>query len=167
MLIIITCLAFFNCEKEPSAHNEEFFDPQKLPLLSLTEVGNFWGDDSLKHTSDFIDSYFNDYSEFLEGVQYSGDKNNIAVSVFKSQVDAIEAMELRKNNIATVVVEGEKHDLIKGKWWLAKSPANAVFLNQWNTIIETAYYYPAYEEVPNILIETAAEIASRIDSLSK
>jgi len=167
LFIIISFLSFLNCEKEPSSHSEKFFDPQKLPLLLLTEVNTFWQDDSVKHTSNFIDSYFNDHHAFLGGVQYSGDKNTIAVSVFKTQADAIQAMELRRNNVAAIINEGGKHELISGKWWLAKSPSNAVFVNQWNTIIETAYYYPAYEAVPNILIETVAAIGRRVDSLSK
>ena len=167
LLIVISFLSFINCEKNPSSHNEKFFDPQKLPLLSLAEVNHFWQDDSIKYTSNFIDGIFNDYSGFLGGVRYSGDKNIIGVSAFKSQANAIEAMDLRRNNVAAIILEGGKHELISGKWWFAKSPSNAVFVNQWNTIIEVAYYYPAYEELENILIETAAEIARRIDALSE
>ena len=75
-------------------------------------------------------------------------------------------MELRRNNVAAIIDEGRKHELIKGKWWFAKDPSNAIFVNQLNTIIEVAYYYLAYDELDNILIETAVEIARRIDSLS-
>jgi len=96
---------------------------------------------------------FEDYVGFIDGVRYEGDKNIIGVSVFKSQANAIKAMELLRNYVALIIIEGEKHQLISGKWWFTQNPANAVFLNQWNTIIEVAYYYPAYDEIPNILNE--------------
>jgi len=40
-------------------------------------------------------------------------------------------------------------------------------VNQWNTIVEVYYYNPSFEEVKTLLLETAAEIARRIDSLSE
>lgn len=165
LFIIISILSFLNCGKDLSSHKEKFFDPQKLPLLSLADVNNFWHDDSVKHTS-FMDGIFNDHPGFLGGVRYSGDKKGVAVSVFKSQADAIDAMELLRNNVAAIIIEGGKHELISGKWWHTKSPSNAVFVNQWNIIIEVDYCYPAYEEIPSILIETVAEIARRIEALS-
>ncbi|MBN2091210.1 hypothetical protein JW964_16480 [candidate division KSB1 bacterium] len=166
LFIFIALLSFIKCEKDPTAHHEKFFDPQKLPQLSLEKVNHFWQDDSIKNISNFIDATFNEHSKFLDCVRYSGKKNVIGVSIFQSQTDAIDAMELRRNNVAAMITVGGKNELISGKWWLTQSPSNSIFLNQWNIIIEVAYYYPSYEEIPGILIGTAAEIAKRIDSLS-
>ncbi len=165
LFLLIIFLNLINCEKDGSP-KEIIFDSQKLPQLILQDVGSFWDDDSIKQISDYMGAYFVDHSGFLDGVGYYGDKNIIVVSVFKSQADAIEAMELRRNNVAAIIDEGGKHELIKGKWWFARDPYNAIFVNRLNTIIEAAYYYPSYEEIDNILIETAVEIARRIDSLS-
>lgn len=166
LFIIIAFLSLLNCEQFSLSHKEKFFDPQKLPLLSLEEVNDFWQDDSIKHISDYMGAIFEDHSGFIEGVRYDGDKKEIGVSVFKSQTVAMEAMELRRNNVAAIIKEGEKHELIKGKWWFTDNIPNAVFANQWNTILEVSYYHPDYEQVETLLMETAAEIARRIDSLS-
>ena len=165
--IVFAFLSLISCEKNPSSHKEKFFDPQKLPLLSLEEVNHFWQNDSIKYISNFIDGIFNDHSGFLGGVRYSGDKNIIGVSVFKSQADAIDAMELRRNNVAAIIVPGNSDEVFKGKWWFTDNIPNAVFVNQWNTIAEVSAYHPDYEEVKTLLMETAAEIAQRIDSLSE
>ncbi|MBC8183120.1 hypothetical protein H8E88_18610 [candidate division KSB1 bacterium] len=165
LFLLLIFLNLINCQKDGSP-KESIFDSQKLPQLYLQDVGSFWDDDSIKHISDYMGAYFVDHSGFLDGVGYYGDKNIIVVSVFKSQADAIQAMELRRNNVAAIIDEGGKHELINGKWWFAKGPSNAIFVNQLNTIMEVAYYYPAYDELEEILIETAVEIARRIDSLS-
>lgn len=165
LFILIIFLNLINCEKDGSP-KEIIFDSQKLPQLYLQDVGNFWDDDSIKHISDYTGAFFEDHSGFIDGVGYYGNKNIIVVCVFKSQADAIQAMELRRNNVAAIIDEGGKHELIKGKWWFARNPYNAVFVNQLNTIIEVAYYYLAYDELDSILIETAVEIAKRIDLLS-
>lgn len=166
LFIIIFFLSFLNCGKNPSSNKEKFFDSQKLPLLSLEEVNHFWQDDSIKHISNFIDGSFNDHSGFLGGISYLGEHKGVAVSVFKSQADAIDAMELRRNNVAAIIEPGNSTEVLKEKWWFSENIPNIVFFNQWNTIAEVYYYQPDYEEVKTILMETAAEIARRIDSLS-
>ena len=123
------------------SHNEKFFDRSKLPLLSLAEVNHFWQGDSIKHISHFIDGNFNDYAGFLDGIKYSGDKKKVAVSVFQSQAAAIEAMELRRDNVAAVIEPGSSSENLKGKWWFGNNVLNYVFVNQWNTIIEVSYYH--------------------------
>jgi hypothetical protein len=86
--------------------------------------------------------------------------------VFNSQAAAIEAMVYRIINVVSIIVEGGKHELIKVKWWYTKNPFNAVFLNQHNTIIEVANYYADSNELDNMLVETAVEIARGVDALS-
>ena len=169
IIVIVLILSNFSCKlfcDEDESHQKKIFNPANLSQLYLQDVGSFWDDDSIKYISDYMGAFFEDHSGFIDGVDYRGDKNIIAVSVFKSQADAIEAMELRRNNVAAIIDEGGKHELIKGKWWFARNPYNAVFVNQLNTIIQVAYYYPAYNELNSILIETAVEIAKRIDALS-
>jgi hypothetical protein len=166
LFILIAFLSFINCDKNPLSHKEKFFEPQKLPLLSLEKVNNFWQDDSIKHTSNYIDGSFNNHSNFLVGISYRGDIKGVGISVFKSQTDAIEAMKLRRNNVAAIIEPGNSSEIFKGKWWYTDNIPNAVFVNQWNTITEVSYYHLNYEEVRTSLMETAIEIARRIDSLS-
>lgn len=159
---MIFFLNFINCDKDLSPHKEKFFKPQQLTLLSLEEVNHFWDDDSIKYSS----NPFVSCSAYLEGVELIGNKRGIGVAVFESQAKAINCMEGRINTVATVIRPGISNEILKGKWWFGDGIPNAVFVNQCNVIIEVAYYYPAYEEVENVLIETAAEISRRVDRLS-
>jgi hypothetical protein len=155
-------LSFLNCEKFSLSHKEKFFDPKDLPRLSLEHIGNFWDTDSLKYGS----NPFVSCSTYLAGVELRGNEKRIDVAVFKSQADAINCMEGRINTVANVIKPGTSNDILKGKWWFGDGIPNAVFVNQWNTIVEVCHYHPDYEGVKTLLMETAAEIARRVDSLS-
>ena len=76
-------------------------------------------------------------------------------------------MEGRINLVASVIKPGIPNEILKGKWWYADGLNSCVFVNQWNIIIEVSYIQSEYEEVKTLLIETAAEIASRADLLSQ
>lgn len=165
LLMIIVILSFISCD-EDELHHKKIFNPADLSKLSLNNIDNFWINDSIKHVSDFIDGIFNTHAEFIDGISYSGSKKMIAVSVFNSQDGAIEAMKERINNVAMMIVTGEDHALFSEQWWYGDGISSAVFVNQWNTIIETVHFHSDYEQVKTVLINTAAEIAKRIDSLS-
>ena len=53
------------------------------------------------------------------------------------------------------------------KWWMTDCIPNAIFLNQWNTIIETSYYNENFNEVKTFLTQSISVLANRIDRLSK
>lgn len=129
-------------------------------------MNHFWEGDRVKDISTFIDANFNGHIGFLGGVSYIGDNRGLSVSVFKSQAMAIEAMKLRRNNVAAIIEPGNPTDLFAGKWWFSDNIPNGVFVNQWNTIVEVFIYHPDYEAVKSLLIETAKEITRRIDVLS-
>ena len=137
-----------------------------MSLLELEDVGNFWSGDSIKHISDYICSCFENHPGFINGARYNGVNKNIGVSVFNSQTAAIEAMDGRINTVACVIQSGVNNDILKGKWWFSDCIPNIIFVSQWNTIVEVNCYFSDYEQVKTLLIETAAEIAKRVDLLS-
>jgi len=165
--IIIAFLSFIGCEKNPLPHKENFFNPENFSLLELEDVDNFWIGDSIKHISDYICACFENHPGFINGVRYNGVNKNIGVSVFRSQAEAIQALEGRINTVACVIQPGVNNDILKGKWWFSDCIPNIVFVNQCNAIAEVSYYHSDYEQVKTLLMETAAEIARRVDFLSK
>lgn len=162
-LVVNSCKLF--CD-EDELQQKKIFNTSKLSKLSLNNIDSFWDDDSIKHVSDFIDETFNTHLEYLVGTRYSSDSKMISVSVFNSQYGAIEAMELRRNNVAVVIKNGINNEFISGKWWFSQNPSSLIFLNKLNVIIEVLYNdYPTYAENETVLIQTAVEIAKRIDAL--
>lgn len=167
-LFILISLFFLACHRNPSAleQKERFFDPKDLSRLSLEEMNHFWEGDRIKHISTINDAIFGSHPGFLGGIEYRGDTRGISVSVFKSQAMAIEAMELLRKNVAAVIEPGNPPDLFPGPWWFTDNIPNAVFVNQWNTIVDVFIYHPDYKAVENLLLETAKEIAGRVDAFS-
>lgn len=168
LLLILLVLNFISCQEITEPSENIFFDSQKLPLLSLDKVDSFWINDSIKRVLNFSeDALFNSHQAYLGGNRYEGERGYISVTVFNSQKTSVEAMELRCNNVASIIREGINNDLIDGKWWYMQGISNVMLLNKFNTIIEVSYnYYPAYSENETVLIQTVLEIAQRIDSLS-
>ena len=165
IFLIFSCSLF--CDDDES-YQKKIFNSADLSKLSLDKIDSFWDDDSIKRVVDFTeDAIFNTHPAYLGGIRYEGEKNVITVTVFNSQVTSIEAMELRRNNVAAIINEGKKHDLLNGKWWFDDTPPYTIFLNKLNTIIELTYnYYPTYAENEIVLIQIVTEIAQRIDYLS-
>jgi hypothetical protein len=167
LIMIFIIISFISCD-EDELQQKEIFNTSELSKLSLNDIDNFWNNDNIKRVLDFTeDAIFNTHPAYLGGIRYEGEKNVISVTVFNSQITSIEAMELRRNNAATIIKDGAKHDSISGKWWFGDTPPYTIFLNKINTIIEVTYnYYPTYAENETVLIQIAIEIAQRIDSLS-
>ena len=164
ILILATLLSFLSCQKNLNRYQEEkHFDPKELSNLSLDTIDTFWGIDSAVT----ISNYFNHYPEYTGGIELKGDHKGIAVAVFESQEKAIECMERRIKLVANVIIPGVPNEILQGKWWYPDGLNNVVFANQWNTIIEVSYGGSEYEEVRILVMETAAEIIKRIDSLSQ
>lgn len=76
-------------------------------------------------------------------------------------------MEGRINTVACVILLGESNDLIKSKWWYTDCIPNGIFVNQWNTIIELGYYHSDYSEIEDFVIQSAAFLVNKVDSLSE
>jgi hypothetical protein len=162
-LLIILIFACVGCSKE---EQNKFFDPENISSLNLETINTFWGNDNIKDTSYYMGAHFENYSGYIKGIRLSGDKSAIWVSVFDSQDNAIDAMQLRINDVACVIREGNS-DAVNGKWWYSEcSGTNIVIVNQWNAIIEVDYNHPDFGEIENFLYSTANEIAERVDQLS-
>lgn len=160
LFFIIMLLSLFNCKGDKSLDSKEkYFNPKDLSRLSLEAFSDFWDNDTIK----FGSNPFVSCSAYLEGVELLGKEKGIGVAVFESQEKAINCMEARISTVANIIRPGDSNKIIKEKWWFTEE---TVFVNQCNTIAEVYYYYPDYDAVKTLLIETAAEIARRIDSLS-
>ena len=165
ILIILGCI--IGCENE-NEKQEKFFNPENLGLLDLVNIDGFWDDDSIIDTSfNGGGALFKLHPGFLEGISLWNEDKRVVISVFTTRDTAIIAMEFRINNVAGVIHEGTS-DEIKGTWWFYNDGWNsAVFVNQWNTIIEVVISGTNNEEVENILYSAANELAKRVDNLSE
>ena len=162
-LLILTCL--IGCEKKNEKH-DKLFDPEKLGNLELAKINGFWNEGSINETS-VGNALFTLHPGFLGGIELFDEDHTIVISVFTTRDTAIIAMKSRIANIATPIHEGTS-DEIEGTWWLLNDSWNsAVFVNQWNTIIEVLISDPSNEGVESILYTTANELAKRVDQQSE
>lgn len=163
ILIAIFLLTLISCIRDKSYNpHTTFFDPEDLSLLSLENLPGFWDNDSLEFSNNYSRSYRSS-SGFIEGIRLQGDERKVGVAVFESQQSAIVAMEARAALASVVIHNGDSYDILKSKWWFSDG---AIFVNQWNTIVEAICFDSDFEDVETQLMETAAEIAQRIDALS-
>lgn len=167
-IIHLFSILIISCCCEESNQHAKYFNPEDLSLLDLATIDGFWQDVSSIDTSfrGGGGSLFNSYPGFLDGIGLFDDNNAIWISVFANQDTAINAMESRIANVAVVIQEGTS-DEIDGSWWFFDDGWNsAVFVNQWNTIIEVILFNTEFTNVENILYSTANELADRVDDLS-
>ena len=163
MLITISLLTLISCVRDKSYNPYTiFFDSEDLPLLSLENLPGFWDNASLEFSNNYNRSYRSS-SGFAEGIRLQSDEREVGVAVFVSQQKAIEAIEARAALASVMIYNGDSYNVLKSKWWFSDS---AIFVNQWNTIIEVVSFDSDFENVKTLLMETAAEIARRIDALS-
>lgn len=164
-IILIALLGLLTCQKNPcfQGEKEKYFDPKDLARLSLENIDNFWQNDVPTSFS----NNFDHYSEYVGGIAFMYNEKRMGVAVFESRQKAIACMEGRINTVANVIKSGVPNEILKEKWWYADNMNGYVFANQWNTIIEVSIIPSEYEEVITLLMETAADIAGRVDSLSK
>ena len=154
-VIIISC----------NDQNEPFFSSSDLHRLHLDKIDSFWQGDIVEPVSS-TGVLFTSRDDYIWDKAFKNENNSkiIIVTVFDSQSNAIEAMEYRIDNVAISINEGESNNLISEEWWYTYG---TVFVNRWNTIIEVYYDHPNFDEIKDLLMETASLIALRIDLLSK
>lgn len=169
LLILLLLISVHNCSKDSTSINlgEKYFDPQKLSQLSLEDFDSFWQGEEINNISDYITANFNTNFEFLGAIRYSSENKDIGVSVFKTRSDAVSAMEQRINQVACVIIPGDSDDLFTSNWWFTDCIPNGIFVNHLNTIIELGYYHSDYGEIEDFMIQSAAEVARRVDYLSE
>lgn len=140
----------------------KFFAAESLDRLALAEVGRFWADDKPHVRKDRSADNFQHHPARLGGLRLRGKNKKIGVAVFRTQQDAIRAMEELRGSVALVIVPGEKHDRFPGRWWHASGLPNAVFVNHLNTIVTVSCRHPKYDKSKDMLIRTAVEIVDRM-----
>lgn len=168
-LLSIIVISFLSCHKSdsPAKPEQKYFNPDDLSKLDLDSVPDFW-ENSIFKIDDTFFPYIIYPDENNKGVQYHSKNNgidkNIGVSVFETQEKAIAGMKFRITDVSAVILEGTTKSNFQGEWWY--NDGSAIFVNQWNTIIEVTISISEYKDVEKELIETAAEIAKRVDKLS-
>ena len=167
IFLIVMLTGIIGCENGNENENEKqekFFDSKNLNQLDLANINNFWKKGIEIDTSNSTDGIFENHSGFIEGICFSIKDRAVWISVFTTQDMAIDAMESRIPNVAGVIEKGTS-DEIKGVWWYYGS--SAVFVNQWNTIIEVTIFGVNNEKLKGTVYNTANELAKRVNNLSK
>jgi len=169
LLFLIFFILLLGCNKDnnPDLENEKYFNPSKLGELNLANIDNFWSEGIKVDTSFYMGAHFENHSGFIAGIRlFSGNGKAIWISVFKTKKDAVNAMELRINDVACVINNGDP-DEFKNQWWYSDCLDYSIFVNQYNTIIEIDISSNApFDMIKSILLDIAAEINERIDQLS-
>lgn len=169
LLFLIFFIPLLGCDKDndTDSKSEKYFDSNNLGELNLATIDNFWSEGINIDTSFYMGANFENHSGFMDGIRlYSGNGKAIWVSVFKTKEDAVNAMELRTNNVACVINKGNPNEF-KNQWWYSDCMDYLIFENQYNTIVEIDFSSNAtFDLVKGILFNTATEINKRIDKLS-
>ncbi|MGE5427349.1 MAG: hypothetical protein ACM3O8_05595 [Methylococcaceae bacterium] len=155
---------WINDNKVPTTNERKFyFNPSKLDLLKLINLRNFWSEGLNIDTLTF--HYFSGDIGYQDAIELHIKKHEgIAVSVFQTNIDAVRAMEYRRNNVSGIFIRG-KHDIIPGNWWYMENLPSIVVVQKLNTILEVRNYSD-FDTVKDTLYNTAREIARRIEVLS-
>ena len=169
-IIFLTLLvSFLGCDKNNDTDSKgvKYFDSKNLNQLNLANIDNFWSEGIDIDTSYYMGANFENHSGFIEGIRlYSGNGKAIWISVFKTKEDAINAMELRINDVACVINNGNP-DEFENQWWYSDCMDYLIFVNQYNTIVEIDFSSNAtFDLIKGILLDIAEEINERIDKLS-
>lgn len=168
LIVVSLFLLFISCETENHVGNPRFrvFAPLDIESLELENINGFWDGDSAKSISDESRGLFIHYDGFLGGKSFRGEAKGIRVTVFKTQSDAIKAMENRIADVSCLILSG-RSGKISNQWWYSDCIPKMVFLNEKNTIIEVYIYKEEFQEIENVLIDTAIEIQNRVEKLSR
>lgn len=169
LLFLVLFVSFLGCDKnnDTDSEAEKYFDPENLNQLDLTNIDNYWDEGIDIDTSFYMGANFENHPGFIEGIRFhSGNGKAIWVSVFKTKNDAINAMELRINDVACVINDGNQ-DEFENQWWFADCIIYMIFVNQYNTIVEIEFSSNAtFDLIKVTLFDVAREINKRIDLLS-
>ena len=170
IIFLTIFVSFIGCDKSNNTDSVKCFDSKNLNQLNLANIDNFWSEGIDIDTSYYMGANFENHSGFIEGIRlYSGNGKAIWISVFKTKEDAINAMELRINDVACVINNGDP-DEFENQWWYSDCMdyyIYLIFVNQYNTIVEIDFSSNAtFDLIKGILLDIAEEINERIDKLS-
>ncbi|MBA7588050.1 hypothetical protein ES708_30098 [subsurface metagenome] len=169
IVFLILFVSILGCDKNSDADSKgiKYFDPENLYQLDLANIDNFWSEGIDIDTSYYMGANFENHSGFIEGIRlFSGNGKAIWISVFKTKEDAINAMELRINDVACVINNGNP-DEFENQWWYSDYMDYLIFENQYNTIVEIDFSSNApVDLIKDSLLDFAEEINERIDNLS-
>jgi hypothetical protein len=193
-LLLLFLLFFVSCDNGLSTiENKKYFQPDRLSILSLDNICDFWKDDTIKSVEHPLHGIWSSNPGFLDGYRYFSNKGKIlAVSVFKTQEIAIDAMEERIKNVSAIIFPGDSYGdwdketyeafrdqywsadtqkRLKDRWWwsiyIFGNAQRGIYLNKWNTIIEAGNLNDDLSDSSRILLEDAAiKIANRVEALS-
>jgi hypothetical protein len=171
-LLSIIVLSFFACNKSDPITSpvQKYFNPDNLSKLKLDSVPDFWENNNFKISYTFW-PYIIYPEENNKGIMYSiridGPKNYkwLGVTVFETHEKSIAQMKYRISESQIQVFEGSAKSPFPGEWWYSNEES-AIFVNQWNAIIEVRIGIKGYKDFEKELMETAAEIVHRVDKLS-
>ena len=170
LFFLMLFVSFLGCNKKDDTDSKDvkYFDSEKLNQLNLADIDNFWSEGIDIDTSYYMGANFENHSGFIEGMRlYSGNGKAIWISVFDTKEDAINAMELRINDVACIIYNGNP-DEFENQWWYSDCMDYFIFVNQYNTIVEIDFSSNAtFDLVKGILFDVADEINERIDKLSE
>ena len=164
-LWIAAVLSLVSCIRDKSlvSTKYKYFNPTDIPALALENMDGFWEQDSLSYRR----NTFEDYEGCQQAIDLFSYDRGIQIAVFTSQQTAIQAMEQLISTVAAVIYPGSEYEILKGSWWYTYGVGSAVFVNQWNTIVEVYSREVYIDQMMLKLMETAAEVCQRIDNLSQ
>ena len=169
ILFLIFFISILGCNKDNDAdsNSTKYFDPINLNQLDLGNIDNFWSEGMNIDTSFYMGANFENHPGFIEGIRLSsGNGKAIWVSVFMTKEDAVDAMELRINDVVCLINDGNP-DEFENQWWYSQCLGFMIFENQYNTIVEIDFASNAtFDMIKSILFDIAEEINERIDRLS-
>jgi hypothetical protein len=169
ILYLFLIVSLFGCDKNNDKNpDEKLFDYKNVHQLDLSDIDNYWTGGIKIDTSFYMGANFENHPGFIDGIRlYSGNGKAIWISVFKTKDDAINAMELKINDVACVINIGDSNEF-ETQWWFTDCIDYAIFVNQYNTIVEIDFSSNAsFDAIKGILLDVAKEITERIDLLSK
>ncbi len=163
-----------------SAQPDATFQAKDLPSLDLGNVGDFWKDEPATQKASPGGNFPGE--AYLGSLEYTRGSKGIRVTVYRSQEDAVKAMEERRLLVAAAILPGDATDWTQRdvrnthpvtvpwdantfgglKWfWMAPSPGS-VYVNCRNSIVEVERYQPPFDKNKELLRKTAAIVARRI-----
>jgi hypothetical protein len=168
-----------------SAQPDSAFQASDLPSLDLANVGDFWKDDTSIVREDSPGGNFSREKAYLRSLGYRGKNKGVQVTVFRSEEDAVKAMEALRGDVASVILPGDatawnQHDVRFAhahavtvpwdassfgglKWWFTfRAIPNEIYVNCRNTIVRVHCYQPPFDESKALLKKTAAVVAHRV-----
>jgi hypothetical protein len=169
LFFFVALFCLVNCQEkqEEKDAGKRFFNADKLDELNINNLTGFFGTEELRtYASPFKNCYgYVDGIGYENSLRYENNGMGIFVTVFESQEKALECMQNRINSVACVIEKGVTNE-IDGIWWFTDCFPNAVFKNQWNTIIEVYRSDPDFENIKSVLLSEVNEVAGMVDKLS-